>query len=300
MRYYAHTIDGVGEDEWHPLKDHLQDTATRAAEFALSFHADEFGRVAGLLHDIGKYSQDFQRRLRGEPVRVDHSTAGAQEAVRLYKNSAIGFILAYVIAGHHSGLPDYGSSVDDASLKSRLNKAVPDYQSYLKELEGLPSLSSLSYFPFQPNPKSPGFTVQFFIRMLFACLVDADFLDTEYAINPQQSQRRGQYVDLATLQSRLAVFFRNRYDEADETPINRLRSQILDRCRESSTLPRGFFSLTVPTGGGKTLSSMSFALRHALTHGFERVVYVIPFTSIIEQNAAVFRDALGACVSKPS
>jgi uncharacterized domain HDIG len=114
------------------LKDHLEATGRLAAQFAAAFGAAELGRVGGLLHDVGKYSDPMQQRLRGAPVAVDHSTAGAQEAVRLY-GDAFGRILAYVIAGHHAGLPDFGSRADEGSLAARLAKAIPDYSAYRNE-----------------------------------------------------------------------------------------------------------------------------------------------------------------------
>lgn len=293
VRYYAHTVEGAPEERWHLLKDHLAGTAQRAADFAKPFHAEKLGWIAGLLHDIGKYSREFQQRLRGAPLKVDHSTAGAQEAVRLFHSHPIGRILAYVIAGHHSGLPDFGSPVDDSTLAARLRKPVPDYQSFHYEIAGLLADLKPSRLPVRPNPQSPGFTVQFFVRMLFSCLVDADFLDTEKAVNPKQAERRGAYAQLTELADRLESYLDTRFSNVDNTSINQLRREILNRCRQSASLPRGFYSLTVPTGGGKTLSSLSFALHHAVTHGLQRVIYVIPFTSIIEQNAQVFRAALG-------
>lgn len=136
MTHYAHSIPGVPDHQWHVLKDHLVATGELAADFASRFRCAELGRAAGLLHDIGKYSDPFQRRLRGEARRVDHSTAGAKEAVAHY-GKALGMLLAYVIAGHHAGLPDYGSAVDEASLAARLGKEVPNYEAYREEISSL-------------------------------------------------------------------------------------------------------------------------------------------------------------------
>lgn len=293
MRYYAHTIEGVSEERWHPLKEHLLDTAQRTARFASVFQAKTLGWAAGLLHDIGKYSQEFQSRLRGAPIRVDHSTAGAQEALCLYRSHPIGRILAYVIAGHHTGLPDFGSPADESSLAARLRKPVPLYRAYQEEINTSFADVRPGKLPLRPNPQSPGFSVQFFIRMLFSCLVDADFLDTESFVNPGKAEDREGYAHLTELVDRLEGHLSARFANVDETPINQLRRRILNRCRESASLPRGFYSLTVPTGGGKTLSSLTFALHHAVKHHLQRLIYVIPFTSIIEQNAQIFRAALG-------
>jgi len=293
VSFFAHSIEGVPQENWHGLKAHLFGTAERAAQFARVFQAEKLGWAAGLLHDIGKYSNEFQDRLRGAVIRVDHSTAGAQEAKRLYHGHPVGFILAYVIAGHHSGLPDFGSPADDAALAARLKKAVPPFDAYREEIDISFADEPPGKLPLQANAQSPGFSIQFFIRMLFSCLVDADFLDTEAAVNPEQAGRRGGYPDIGELVERLEGYLNARFSDADETRINQLRADILRRCRESAALPRGLYSLTVPTGGGKTLSSLSFALHHARAHGLQRVIYVIPFTSIIEQNASVFRKALG-------
>lgn len=294
VSYYAHTIEDAPENEWHTLKDHLIGTARLAAAFAKTFDAEALGWAAGILHDIGKYSCEFQKRLRGAPIRVDHSTAGAQEAVQLYgDNHPFGRLLAYVIAGHHSGLPDFGSPVDDISLVARLKKPVPAYGDYRREIDTSFAFEKLIKLPVRPIPKHAGFSVQFFVRMLFSCLVDADFLDTESAVNPAQARVRGGYPHIDALVERLENYLSVRFGRVEKSPINTLRGEILDNCRKSSQLPCGFYSLTVPTGGGKTLSSLTFALHHAKKHRLDRVIYVIPFTSIIEQNAQVFRTALG-------
>lgn len=293
MRYYAHTIDSADESKWHFLKEHLLNTASIASQFASVFRGEAFGYAAGLLHDIGKYSEEFQMRLRGAPIQVDHSTAGAQEAMKKIVSKPIGLILAYVISGHHTGLPNYGSAVDPASLQARLSKPVPDYNAYCREIEFPKAIESVSRLPIDPNPKGMGFSVQFFIRMLFSCLVDADFLDTESAVQPEQYSRRGGNVDLSLLLRKLEQYMNERFAYVDMTPVNLLRSEILTQCIEQAAQPQGFFSLTVPTGGGKTLASLAFALRHAVKHRLNRIIYIIPYTSIIEQNAKIFREALG-------
>ncbi|HHV62957.1 MAG TPA: CRISPR-associated helicase Cas3' [Firmicutes bacterium] len=294
MPYYAHSLGDTSEDRWHLLKDHLEGTSQLAAGFAGVFGAKLFGQAVGLLHDIGKYSREFQGRLKGSPLKVDHSTAGAQEAVRLY-GDALGRLLAYAIAGHHAGLPDYGSLADDDSLCKRLRKdSLPRYEAYREEVTGLPPKMSL---PIRPSSTNPGFGLQFFIRFLYSCLVDADFLDTEAALDPQRAGARGAYPGLGELLPSLDQHLDHKCSSAPATPVNRWRRRILESCQEKASLSPGLFTLTVPTGGGKTLSSLAFALRHAIKHSMDRVIYVIPFTSIIEQNAAVFRQILGeSCV----
>jgi len=291
LKYYAHSKPELSKSEWHLLIDHLEDTATLAAGFAASFGAEKLGRVAGLLHDIGKYSPDFQRRLEGDRKKVDHSSAGAIEVVRNY-NKAFGRMLAYTIAGHHSGLQDWGTKVDESSLEGRLiKKLLPDYSAFLSEIN-LPRSEEL-ILPLKNLPFGTGFSGQFFTRFLYSSLVDADFLDTERALNFENSSLRDNVFPLEKMLSALEVFLKDKSCSAPDTPVNRRRAEILADCGDKASCEPGFFSLSVPTGGGKTLSSMSFALKHAIKHGMKRVIYVIPYTSIIEQNATVYKDIFG-------
>src|SRR5690606_38994834 len=131
-----------------------------------------------------------------------------------------------------------------------------------------------------PNTRAPGFSLQLFVRMLFSCLVDADYLDTESAVNPEQARVRGGYRSLSELKDRLERFLEESFGAVEPTPVNRLRATILERSRRIASQSPGLYTLTVPTGGGKTLSSLTFALHHALANGLRRVIYVIPFTSI--------------------
>lgn len=291
MDYYAHSV-GTDKANWQPLRDHLETVARLSADFASRFNGGAYGRAAGLLHDLGKYSVEFQRRLDGAPFRVDHSTAGAQEAQRLY-GGAVGTLVSYAVAGHHAGLPDYGTVADEPSLAARLaRRGIPDYRAFELDQLSFPTKAQLA-LPIEPLPSQPYFSVQFFARMLYSCLVDADFLDTERVLDAAKSARRGDYPEIATLRDRLERHLADKFKGASDSPVNRERADILRTCRDKAEEQPGLFTLTVPTGGGKTLSSLAFALRHAANHGLERVVYVIPFTSIIEQNASVFRDALG-------
>lgn len=290
--FYAHSGENNDKSDWQPLYDHLMKVAQKVEEFINKAGVKKLGFTAGLLHDIGKYSIEFQKRLEGNKTRVDHSTAGAIAAEKLYK-MPWGRILAYIAAGHHAGLPDGGSKADTVSLTSRLEKDdLPDYSAYNREIV-LPSLDGMESILHRFR-HDPAFSISFFIRMLFSCLVDADYLDTEEAIDAKRHMSRlVQKPSLPELLKRLDAFLKDKAEKSPDTPINRERNKILEICREKAHNPRGLFSLTVPTGGGKTLSSLEFALRHAVYNGMDRVIYVIPFTSIIEQNAQVFRDALG-------
>lgn len=294
MTYYAHSKEGTDEIEWQLLIDHLKETAELARQFGLDSGVSQLAYIAALLHDIGKYSQEFQSRLRGKKVRVDHSTAGAKELIEKYggrKEKLLAILLAYCIAGHHAGMPDYGSPVDvagDGTLLARLKTKIPDYHAYQSEID-------LNQLPFpQPLqirllPKNPGFTISFLTRMIFSALVDADFQETENYMREQMP--RGQFAAIDELTKKLNNYLQNFINPNSE--INRKRNETLKACIEKAKNPKGFFTLTVPTGGGKTLSSMAFALNHAAFHGLRRIIYIIPYTTIIEQNAAVFKEIFG-------
>ena len=191
--------------------------------------------------------------LKGEKIRVDHSTAGAQEAERIY-GKALGRILAYVVAGHHAGLQDYGSLADEASLAARLNKRghtrLPGLSRGAAQVAGFKQLPPAHKTPCRAAGLQPGF----FIRMLYSCLVDADFLDTEEFCQPERGAARGKHPPLVPMLQKLDQYLQQMLATVPDTPINRERAAILDQCREKASLPPGLFTLTVPTGGGKTLS----------------------------------------------
>ena len=301
---YAHTLAGRPESDWHLLGKHLQDSSDLAADFASGFGASEWGRLAGLWHDLGKFSDAFQDYLHTSATsgsglhvaeiagRVDHSTVGAQHAARQAR-IPLGRLLAYCIAGHHAGLPD--NEGGDSGLSARLLKRVEPVDAAPKALldRTLPAPPRLK-LPADASSARRGFTLAFFTRMLFSCLVDADFLDTEQFVDrARAAQRPGNRSPCTELRDRLNAYLEEKQRQAPDTHVNRVRREVLEACRTGATLASGFFSLNVPTGGGKTLSSLAFALSHAAAHELRRVVYAIPFTSIIEQTADVFREALG-------
>ena len=298
--FYAHSLEGKPPSEWQPLEEHLKNVAEMARSFAESFSAGDWGYLAGLWHDIGKYSDEFQKMLGTEEGsdahietkfrRIDHSTAGAKHAHISLKDK--GKLLAYAIAGHHAGLLDGKSN--DACLYNRLMKEnIPDYSSCPEHILNTKSLGDLPFALNVHNPKRFGFQISFFIRMIYSCLVDADFLDTEVFMGREKSSWRKGYPALHELDAKLGFALKQLSASAPRTLINKHRAAILKNCLDAAELPQGLFSLTVPTGGGKTLSSLAFAIKHALKYNLKRIIYVIPYTSIIEQNAAVFRDILG-------
>ena len=310
--YYAHSAqDELGNllpyEYWQTLQSHSVNVGEMAVEFAHVFGAQEIACQTGQLHDVGKYSEPFNQRLHGGPS-VDHATAGAKIAVEHW-GGVIGKLMAFCIAGHHAGLANGNGEGDNRrTLKQRLalqfGADIPALDNLWQQEIKLPQ--TLSAPPLKADAHHPFFSYAFFTRMLYSCLVDADYLDTEafYSNLENKAIERGGYPDLNALQHNFNQFinkFRRRVAQASKqteaekrnAALNRLRSEILDYAVEQATQPQGLFTLTVPTGGGKTFTSMAFALEHAKHHGMRRVIYVIPFTSIIEQNASEFRKAFG-------
>ncbi len=272
-----------------PLVEHLQHTAKLAGGFGRYAGIEKLAYQCGLYHDLGKYSGVFQRYIRGDfHGRVDHSTAGAQLFMKIG-----GLLQAFCIAGHHAGLPNLGNKLDpdsEPTLCGRCRRSVPCCERYHEEL---PDPEVFDYTSFKDRFGS-GIQTMLLIRMLFSCLVDADFLDTEQYMKNGKI-RRGGFDSLGALR---VLFFKQMKKLGYLSPkneINRERKKIMDRCIGQAAEDPGLFTLTVPTGGGKTLSSMAFALEHAVRHGQRRIIYVIPYTSIIEQTAENFRRFLGDC-----
>ena len=283
MKALAH----ISEDHTRTqsVAQHLDNTAALAAAFAAGFGAQSDAAYVGKLHDIGKYSQEFQHRLRGGPP-VDHSTAGAQEAFRRRNAPA-----AFAIAGHHSGLPDGGNphdTKDDPTLFGRIQKTVPDCSGWKQEVQP-PQAQPPQWLQRSRSP----LTEAFFTRMLYSCLVDADFLDTEAFMKDAPVPRGGGEPLPALLEKVRAQAAR--YLRAEQvSPVAQQRNRVLQACQETGAQgARGLYTLTVPTGGGKTFASLAFALEHAVAQGMDRVIYVIPYTSIIDQTAGEFSRLLG-------
>lgn len=287
MKYLAHISEDKTREQ--TILEHLEGTAKLSGEFAKSFGYEDWGYCVGKLHDIGKYSEKFQKRIHGSDIRVDHATAGAQVCKEL---GGIYMLFAYCIAGHHAGLPDTGESADmgdSATLMGRMKKRLEEYREYEKEV----AIPELKTPPFSiQNNTDPSFTIGFLIRMLYSCLVDADYLDTEKFMSDGTANRESG-DEISVLWRRLQRHISDWMGNQDRNTINGRRTEILKACMEGALSTKGLFRLTVPTGGGKTVASLAFALRHALEQGLERVIYVIPYTSIIEQNAKVFQDILG-------
>ncbi len=296
---FAHS--GRGDGRRHLLREHLQAVAELSRRFAADFGAGDWGYAAGLWHDLGKYSQEFQAYLREAgsedyhraelSSKVDHTSAGAKHAA--CSLDVLGHLLAYAIAGHHAGLLDAVS--EGACMEKRLRKEVFAWEHGLDELPGLEPLSLPDFLnkALSRDRKEAAFSFSFFVRMIFSCLVDADYLDTENFYLGCAPSLRSSWPDdiLGQMNHCLDQFVQREYGtESHESLVRRMRSDVRQACLAAAQNLPGLFSLTVPTGGGKTLASLAFGLRHALRHGMRRIVYVVPFTSIIDQNVKVFRD----------
>ncbi|MBD5558059.1 MAG: CRISPR-associated helicase Cas3' [Desulfovibrio sp.] len=322
---YAHSLEGKPEDQWQPLAEHHAEAARRAGAFAAPWAPLTAG-LLGMIHDTGKNSDSFQARLRGSRKKVDHTSAAylylEQQWARDGDDAGkiLARLMAYALLGHHGGMADFGSQAESGTLAWRLSGDriydVPDWKpelaaalapvdGYFRELVPLMCVTG----------KTPdAFAAAFMLRMLYSCLVDADYLDTERVCAPERHALRPAAPALAALEEKffhsLAArgFLRQQPvslaalaegaqtacgSDARRAAIREARAFMLQCCMNAAQERPGMFSLTMPTGGGKTLSSLAFALRHARRHGLRRVVLVVPYTSIIEQNADVLREALG-------
>lgn len=286
MQYLAHKSDDGQEQA---LIDHLVGTAKLSSAFASVFGLSDLAYNIGLYHDLGKYSNGFQNRILNDGPKVDHSSAGAKELIRQFP------LGAFCIAGHHAGLMNKGSkfSLDDGTLYSRLQKSLTgklDYSAFKNEVQ-LNINDSTMHTRTIEFCNNDLFSYMFLTRMLFSCLVDADFLDTEGFMTKGNIERGG-FTPLSELYNRYLEYIAT-FKPAKNT-MNAKRCEILDECLEAAVGKAGVYSLTVPTGGGKTIASLGFALKHAVLHNKSRIIYVIPYTSIIEQTADVFKGILGA------
>ena len=265
--------------------DHQSGVANLAEKFASEFGMAQFGRIMGLLHDKGKEQEEWQKYIRGvtgydkkySAIKKgpNHSYVGAVIANNHYK--VLAPLIAQPIAGHHRGLYDY------CCYKEEIRRELP------KEI------SDNEIIPIQmPNfPKMEKYDLHHLVRMLFSCLVDADSLDTESFMDPDQATMRGGHTTMEELLVRLEEHLRKLKENSEDTVVNRVRNFVQDQCVKESQGNLGFYSLTVPTGGGKTLSSVLWALHHAVKNHLHRIIIAIPYTSIIVQTAATLKSIFG-------
>jgi CRISPR-associated endonuclease/helicase Cas3 len=303
----AHVAVGAdGNQRRHSLGEHLSEVSKLASEFSSVMGAEEWARIAGLWHDIGKYRPGFQTYIsqaldahiegKVKDREKTHSAAGALHAMACLEKALgpmgklVGKVLAYLVAGHHAGLADWYGGLDarlsGQDTKLEHDEALAAAPEELREYSGCRlDLKSV------PGGLAEHGAFALWVRLLFSCLVDADFLDTERFMDEAKAEARGEF---ATLDEMRAAYNRHMAKFAADTEVKRIRADILRQCRDKAEFSPGLFSLTVPTGGGKTLASLGFALDHALAHGKRRIIYAIPYTSIIEQTADVFRDVFAS------
>ena len=286
IEHYAHSVSGAPVSEWQKLRCHLENTAELADRFTRRF-APGWGRIAGLWHDSGKYRRSFQEYIHKDPdahvsSRVDHSSVGA-----LIAKERKAPMVAFVVAGHHGGL----ANAEDLRTRLEAKRAL------LQEARdnGLPPgiEDQKAVIPHWLQTAEDHASLSLWTRLLFSALVDADFLDTERFYAGGKERELGARSSLGDLKLRLDAYLDRKFTGADRTTVNEMRARVLDDCRRAAELDCGAFTLTVPTGGGKTLASLAFALDHAVRHELSRVIVVIPYTSIIEQTAKTYREALG-------
>ncbi len=299
-KYYAHSLENRPEEEWQELEVHLAEVANLAEEFGKAIRPDEksfaeIARLTGLLHDLGKYRTEFQEYLRKERqggVDTAHAVYGAGKALFGHESLAA----AFAISGHHAGLYDTSDldllvNGEKYQVRDRLIDILNHASEKIKSFELKETLQ---------NGDTPETRLRYeiLIRMLFSLLVDADRLNTEEWEKQQlfgsQWKRKVVSFEPLNLLQKLQEKRTEKSNNSKNADIRELRNGIFETClNKGEKSPQGFFSLTVPTGGGKTLSSMAFALAHAKEHSLRRVIVVIPYLSIIEQNAKEYREIFG-------
>lgn len=312
--FYAHSRPDYPADraKWQTLEVHLAAVANMAAEFAAPFGSYDWAWNAGWLHDIGKAADEFQAYLMRENGlddseydgvgggRINHSSAGAALAEELFSKQRLplGRPLSYLAAGHHAGLPDWWQTeTGRAALCIRMEEGRRNLEPIRNAVYN-PAQNLRAPTRLPPFVKKEQFHL--WVRMLFSCLTDADSLDTEAFMQPAQARQRTPFPPLTELKAKLDGHLANLAARSESAPVNAAshkvhaaRQEVLAACRTAAARLPGLFSLTVPTGGGKTLSSMAFALDHAVMHGKSRVIYVIPYTSIIEQTGDTLAGVFG-------
>lgn len=274
-------------------EEHCAGVAGLASRFAGEFGMSSWGGLIGFLHDKGKESNAFQQHIKkvsgySPEVKVignyHHAYVGGAIAGKQYGKSADNLIVNQILS-HHSGLHD--SDEIDAAIKKEMDQ---NHDGQLPpEINTDIGTIKLNKPPFVLSPND----FHHLARMLFSCLVDADYLDTESFMDKTSSELRSGKATLTELLPKLENYLLELKANATDSAVNHVRDEVQNQCIRTSESPIGFYSLTVPTGGGKTLSSLVWAMRHAIHNGQDRVIVAIPYTSIIVQTASIMRNIFG-------
>lgn len=293
MEYAAH-IKSDGSIQ--TVKEHCENTALLCRSFAIE-ELKELCFEVGLMHDVGKYLIKFQQRILGDyGIRVEHSVCGAKEVYEKYKETPMGLLMALCIAGHHSGIPDCGTvadSKDEKTLFGRLKRECEDYSAYKDDI----SISKLDERAFNEyllkGCKEKDELVEkyaFLVRYCFSCLTDADSIDTMRATDTYREMPFESDFDKCTekLENRFKLF-----EDRNVTDLQKARSCLQSKIFEKADEDADIYLMNMPTGSGKTLASMYFALKRARLTGKERIIYVIPYNSIIDQTVKTFEELFG-------
>lgn len=293
--FIAHINEDTGAKQ--SVSAHCKNTAERAAQFSIEPLRDVV-YAAGLLHDIGKYQPAFQARINGRNIRVEHSVCGAKVAKDQYAN-ALSLLLQYCIAGHHSGLPDGGNptvdTADMSTLSGRLRRETEDFSAYEQEIAP-PAIDTDTFHTFllRNCTSIPQLCEKFaFVtRYCFSCLTDADSLDTaEFCgATPNREMTADFKACLQRIDAKLQGF-------SAHTPLQKARAVLQAQVYQKAGADANIFLMNMPTGSGKTLCSMKFALQRAIKHNKRRIIYIIPYNSIIDQTAAEFEELFGDCAT---
>lgn len=286
--FIAHTSPGLPDQ---PYDDHASAVANLAAAFASVFGASEQARVVGLLHDSGKMNPAWIAYARGQAPQVEHAIVGAI----LAKSLRFPIPLAWIMACHHTGLQDFATFVarlqeheHSPTWKHTLDLARTWFQSY--------KLSSPVYTPSWKQATQDKTILEVYTRMLFSCLVDADYLDTEAYYRPDNAfQRQRNYPSILRLWRRFLVkqtHFLRKQKQFD-SPLNRVRTELYYRCLAAAEIPTSMTLVNANTGWGKSRASIGYALRHSLIHDKRRIIVVIPYISIVQQSSTLLRELLG-------
>lgn len=281
------------------LSGHIAGVRMSSAAFSEKFDCYAWGALLGDWHDLGKFMKAFQEYMLEGAAAVEHAVVGGRYSIDAFPDEPYRRLaLQFCITCHHTGLQN------SAHLQERLVKASGLLHEAIKNIPKELLSKELPEWPRWLVPPSHDSdhlridewkrSLEFWIRMLHSCLVDADWLDAEK--RDLDNPPRPEFPSIDILRSKLDAHVDEKVDEAKKrnwTPVNGQREIVLTACRSVAKTPSGFFSLTVPTGGGKTLSGMSFALNHAVKNNLNRVIVVIPYTSIIKQNANVYAEIFG-------